>query len=66
LQNFKRRFDVMTASELMRWKTWWMERAQGLAPKNRKQTMKCVLKIEKAIRQRTEAASAMADAKAKK
>jgi hypothetical protein len=56
LQDFERRFDVMTVSELKRWKTYWTQHAQGLAPKIRKQAMKRVFEIEKAIEQRTDVA----------
>ncbi|HEX3988560.1 MAG TPA: hypothetical protein VHZ30_03955 [Verrucomicrobiae bacterium] len=56
MQDFERRFDVMTVSELKRWKTYWTQHAQGLAPKIRKQAMKRVFEIEKAIEQRTDVA----------
>jgi hypothetical protein len=49
LRDFERRFDTMDVDELKRWKTYWTQHAQGLAPKIRKQAMKRVYEIEKAI-----------------
>jgi len=49
LRDFERRFDTMSVAELKRWKTYWTQHAQGLQPKIRKQAMKRVYDIEKAI-----------------
>jgi hypothetical protein len=49
LRDFERGFDTMDVDELKRWKTYWTQRAQDLAPKIRKQAMKRVYEIEKAI-----------------
>jgi hypothetical protein len=54
LQDFERRFDTMSVDELKRWKTYWTQHAQGLAPKVRKQAMKRVYDIEKAIQARSQ------------
>ena len=54
LQDFERRFDTMSVDELKRWKTYWTQHAQGLAPKVRKQAMKRVYDIEKAIQQKSQ------------
>ena len=54
LKDFERRFDTMDVEELKRWKTYWTQHAQGLAPKVRKQAMKRVYDIEKAIEQRSQ------------
>lgn len=39
----------MDAEELLRWEIYWTQHAQNLAPKVRKQAMKRVYEIEKAI-----------------
>ena len=49
LQDFERRFETMRVDELKRWRTYWTQHAQGLAPKVRKQAMKRVYDIEKAL-----------------
>jgi hypothetical protein len=49
LKDFERRFDAMDVSELKRWKIYWTNHAQRLAPKIRKQAMKKVYDIEKEI-----------------
>jgi len=54
LKDFERRFNTMSVDELKRWKTYWTQHAQHLAPKVRKQAMKRVYKIEKAIQQRSQ------------
>jgi len=53
LQEFERRFDTMSVDELKGWQTYWTQHAQGLAPKIRKQAMKRVYDIEKAIERRS-------------
>jgi hypothetical protein len=52
LRDFERRFDTMSVDELERWEIYWSQHAQGLAPKVRKQAMKRVYDIEKAIARR--------------
>ncbi|MES2885234.1 MAG: hypothetical protein V4709_10545 [Pseudomonadota bacterium] len=52
LEEFERRFEVMGVEELRRWKTYWTQHAQLLSPKIRKQAMKRVYEIEKAINQK--------------
>jgi hypothetical protein len=52
LDEFERGFDSMDVSELKRWKWYWTRHAQLLGPKPRKQAMKRVYDIEKAIQQR--------------
>lgn len=42
----------MDASELMRWKNYWTQHAQNLAPKVRAEAMRRVHRIEKALHQR--------------
>ncbi len=54
LADFERRFETMSIDELKRWKDYWTRHAQGLAPKVRKQAMKRVYDIEKAIETRAE------------
>jgi len=54
LEDFERRFDTMAVDELRRWKKYWTHHAQQLAPKIRKQAMKRVYEIEKAIEGRTQ------------
>lgn len=49
LDDFEKRFPDMELDELRRWKTYWTTHAQILAPKIRKQAMKRVYLIEKAI-----------------
>lgn len=44
----------MEVDELQRWKDYWTVHAQQLAPKVRKQAMKRVYEIEKAIEKRTQ------------
>lgn len=53
LKEFERRFDTMSIEELKRWKAYWTDHAQRLAPKIQKLAMKRVHKIEAAIRQKT-------------
>src|SRR5437763_7549479 len=52
LEEFERTFDAMTVGELEWWKWYWTRHAQQLAPKVRKQAMKRVRDIEKAIEQK--------------
>jgi hypothetical protein len=54
LKDFERRFDTMGVDELKHWQTYWTQHAQGLAPKVRKQAMKRVYDIEKAIQQKSQ------------
>lgn len=49
LEEFERRFAAMDVAELKRWKWYWTRHAQHLSPKVRKQAMKRVHDIEKAI-----------------
>lgn len=49
LEEFNRRFDSMGVDELKRWKKYWTLHAQYLGPKVRKEAMKRVYKIDKAI-----------------
>src|SRR5690349_23491946 len=49
LEEFERRFNAMDVAELERWKCYWTRHANQLAPKIRKQAMKQVYDIEKAI-----------------
>jgi hypothetical protein len=53
LRDFERRFDSMDVAELKRWKTYWTQHAQLLAPKVRKQAMKRIHEIDKAIQARS-------------
>ena len=52
LEEFEERFEAMDASELMRWKNYWTQHAQNLAPKVRAEAMRRVHRIEKALHQR--------------
>jgi hypothetical protein len=54
LEDFERRFNTMRVAELKRWKKYWTQHAQQLAPKVRKQAMKRVYDIERAIERRTQ------------
>ena len=54
LRDFERRFDTMSVEELEKWKIFWTQHAQGLAPKIRKLAMKRVHKIENAIQSRSQ------------
>jgi hypothetical protein len=54
LDDFERRFDTMAVDELKQWKDYWTRHAQQLAPKVRKQAMKRVYDIERAIEMRTQ------------
>jgi len=58
LRDFEKRFDTMGVDELRRWRVYWTEHAQGLAPKVRKQAMKRVDEIEKAIQKQSQEDSA--------
>jgi hypothetical protein len=53
LREFERRFEAMEVDELNRWKAYWTQHAQHLAPKIRRQAMKRVLEIEKAIQRKS-------------
>jgi hypothetical protein len=52
LEEFERTFDAMGVGELEWWKWYWTRHAQQLAPKVRKQALKRVRDIEKAIEQK--------------
>ena len=52
LEDFERRFDTMGLEELRQCKKYWTKHAQQLAPKVRKQAMKRVYDIDKAIERR--------------
>lgn len=54
LKDFERRFDTMDVDELRQWKKYWTQHAQQLGPKVRKQAMKRVYDIEKAIVRRVQ------------
>jgi hypothetical protein len=54
LEGFERRFDKMDVDELRQWKKYWTHHAEQLAPKVRKQAMKRVREIEKAIERKTQ------------
>lgn len=49
LEDFEHRFEQMSVEELRTWRTYWKQHAEHLAPKVRKEAMKRVHKIEKAI-----------------
>jgi hypothetical protein len=53
LEDFESRFEAMSASELLRWKDYFTQHAQLLQPKIRKEAMKRVYRIVKAIHQRS-------------
>ena len=53
LRDFEKRFDTMGVEELKRWRVYWTQHAQGLAPKIRKLAMKRVHTIERAIELRS-------------
>jgi hypothetical protein len=52
LEEFERTFDAMGVGELKWWKWYWTRHAEQLSPKVRKQAMKKVYDIEKAIEQK--------------
>ena len=52
LEDFESRFATMDVPELLRWKTYWTQHAQNLVPKVRKEAMRRVYEIEKAIHAR--------------
>jgi hypothetical protein len=52
LEDFEERFDSMGAAELARWRAYWVAHAQNLAPKVRKEAMRRVHRIDKAIHER--------------
>lgn len=52
LEEFEERFTSMDAAELCRWRAYWIAHAQNLAPKVRKEAMRRVHQIDKAIHQR--------------
>lgn len=49
LEEFESRFAAMDVLELGRWKDYWIQHAQHLGPKVRKEAMKRVHRIDKAI-----------------
>jgi len=53
LRDFENRFDTMKVEELKRWQVYWTWHARGLTPKVRKQSMKRVHEIERAIERRS-------------
>jgi hypothetical protein len=52
LEEFENNFESMDVLELQRWKDYWTKHAEQLQPKVRKEAMKRVHKIEKAIHRR--------------
>jgi hypothetical protein len=52
LEEFERTFDSMSVGLLEWWKWYWTRHAHQLAPKDRKQSLKRVRDIEKAIEQK--------------
>lgn len=54
LQEFEEHFDKLSVEELDRWKKYWTQHADGLQPKIRKQAMKRVYDIDKAIQKRSQ------------
>jgi hypothetical protein len=54
LQEFEKRFEKMSVEELEHWRTYWAQHAEGLQPKIRKQAMKRVYDINKAIQRRAQ------------
>lgn len=52
LEEFENDFESMDVRELQRWKDYWTKHAELLQPKVRKEAMKRVHKIEKAIQRR--------------
>lgn len=55
LEDFESRFEAMDVSELRRWKDYWTQYAQLFAPKIRKESMRRVHRIDKAIHDRLSA-----------
>lgn len=49
LEEFERRFEIMGVEELRRWQSYWTQHAEHLSPRVRKEAMRRVHKIEKAI-----------------
>ena len=54
LDDYERRFETMRVDELRQWKNYWTRHADQLAPKVRKQAMKRVREIERAIEKRSQ------------
>jgi len=54
LNDFERRFPTMSVQELKRWKKYWTYHAQGLPPKVRRESMKRISDIEKAIERKSQ------------
>ena len=52
LEEFENDFESMDVRELQRWKDYWTKHAEQLQAKVRKEAMKRVHKIEKAIQRR--------------
>jgi hypothetical protein len=51
-EEFKTRFESMDVEELRRWKVYWTQHARHLQPNIRKEAMKRVVEIDRAIHQR--------------
>lgn len=52
LEDFEARFATMGVDELRQWKSYWTTHAEFLAPKVRKEAMRRVHEIDKAIHRR--------------
>ena len=52
LEDFEKRFKVMGVPELLQWKDYWTQHAQNSAPRVRKEAMRRVHRIDKAVQQR--------------
>jgi len=55
LDEFESRFERMDVPELQRWRGYWLQHAELLAPKARKEAMRRIHKIDKAIQARASA-----------
>ena len=52
LEEFEERFEAMDVHELAQWQAYWMQHARNLAPRVRKEAMRRVHRIDKAIQNR--------------
>lgn len=52
LEEFEARFETLSVAELVRWRAYWVMHAENFAPKIRKEAMRRVHRIDKAIQQR--------------
>jgi hypothetical protein len=51
LEEFKRNFESLPAADLTRWRVYWLQHAQHLAPSVKKEALRRIHQIDKRLHQ---------------